>query len=136
LKYLRLQKQLKNPASEKTQENKHEINALIKQLHQDTTAQGLVAKQILAQDVQKYIKDNPNIDTNTRLLWAMSSIRPPFRLTNLRRKLNDLKRMKALSRLTGVQRKPSKVSSVRSSRIIPSPRGYQLVPVITNDDDE
>ena len=136
LKYLMLQKQLINPASEKTQENKHKINALIKQLHQDTTAQGLVAKQILAQDVQKYIKDNPNIDTDTRLLWAMSSIRPPFRLTNLRRKLNDLKRMKALSRFAGVQRKPPKVSSVRSSRITQSPRGYQLVPVTTNDDDE
>jgi len=149
LKYLMLQKQLKNPASEKTQQMKTSINSLIYELHQDNSPQGLVAKQILAQDVEKYIKNNPNIDTDTRLLWAMSSIRPPFqlfpledieqiqaRLTNSSQKLKDLKRMKALSRLTGVQRKPSEVSSVRSSRIIPSPRSYQLVPVTTNDDDE
>ena len=137
LKYLALQHQLKKIfASRTSYKEEGRINSLLNQLHQDDSQQGLIAKQILTQDIEKYIKNNPKkIDSDTRLLWAMSSIRPPFQLfpvqdiqqmqrrsTHSPQKLNELKRMKGLARLTGVESKPPNVSSITQS-----PQGYQLV---------
>ena len=157
MKYLALQHQLKNPASRTSykEEGRLIINSLLNQLHKDDSQQGLIAKQILAQDIEEYIKNNPKkIDSDTRLLWAMSSIRQPHQLFSVKdiqqmqRQLTQskqllLERFKGMKgnqqrlatldgKLNYLKRMKARLTGVESkppnvSSITPSPQGYQLV---------